>query len=438
MASAQVRAFALLGDSNIQRHINKTSVRAHPDLKKAQVLPCGHLDIFAETLGKIKPDVNVSILSCLTNFITSADGPSTVSHRIDPILKTIHSILVEFCSAHPDRLCLLSPPMYRTSPLWYREGLPEVLNLFSQTFASDRPPNLHILSSFPTPEYESDGVHLTAYSGLEFILHLFDSSHELFTMLESSVDELVVRSCESTRVLEDRMMVLEQDHRRLNRVVEHKTAIDAELSDFHANERFEDSFVIFGLAPIPSNLSGKDWQTQALKDVQAILLILLKREFPIVVVQNATSRAPKAEVKYNVRMVNVADSKLIRTTFGTFFTGSKDGRPDDLKHVNIKIRTTPQTKTRVEILKLLAQKYRDSNPDGRAQVVSHEPRPMIKITPPPNAKDKRIRLMNYVEAVKRLPTNFTTDEITPILRRMDPEWLGQVRVFTLLSSEAWV
>ena len=84
MASAQVRAFALLGDSNIQRHINKTSVRAHPDLKKAQVLPCGHLDIFAETLGKIKPDVTVCILSCLTNFLASADGPSTVSHRINP------------------------------------------------------------------------------------------------------------------------------------------------------------------------------------------------------------------------------------------------------------------------------------------------------------------------------------------------------------------
>ena len=426
MASDQVRAFALLGDSNIQRHINKTSVRAHPDLKTAQILPCGHLDIFAETLGKIKPDVNVCILSCLTNFLASADGPSTVSHRINPILKTIQSVLTEFCSAMPDRLCLLSPPMYRTSPLWYREGLPEVLNLFSQVFAADRPPNLHILPSFPTPDYESDGVHLTAYSGLEFILHLFDSSHDLFAMLESSVDELVVRSCENTRVLEDRMMVLEQDHRRLNRVVEHKTAIDAELADVLANERLEDSFVIYGLAPISSDLSGKAWQEQALKDVNAVILLLLQRELRIIVVQNATSRAPNAEVKYNVKMANVADSKLIRTTFGSFFLGSKDGRPDALKHINIKNRVTPQTRTRIEILKLLAERYRTSNPSGRAYVVSHETRPLIKITPPPNSKDKRIRTFTYVEAVKYLPCNFTADEITPILRRMDPDWLGQV------------
>ena len=51
------------------------------------------------------------------------------------------------------------------------------------------------------------------------------------------------------------MMVLEQDHRRLNGVVEGKTAADAELDDFHANERFLDSFVIHGLAPISSRIN---------------------------------------------------------------------------------------------------------------------------------------------------------------------------------------
>lgn len=35
---------------------------------------------------------------------------------------------------------------------------------------------LHLLPSFPTPEFDQDGVHLTVYSGLEFMIHLFDSS----------------------------------------------------------------------------------------------------------------------------------------------------------------------------------------------------------------------------------------------------------------------
>ena len=113
---AQVRAFALLGDSNINRHINKTSVRAHPSLKTAQVLPCGHLGIFTGTLEKVKPDIDVCIISCLTNFLAQAEGPPEVSHRVDPVLQQIRATLNEFCEAFPSRLFILSPPMYRTSP----------------------------------------------------------------------------------------------------------------------------------------------------------------------------------------------------------------------------------------------------------------------------------------------------------------------------------
>ena len=64
-------------------------------------------------------------------------------------------------------------------------------------------------------------------------------------------------------MLEDRVMVLEQDHRRLNRVVEKMSATKAELADFRTNERYEDSFIISGLKAIPSELIGKAWQDQA-------------------------------------------------------------------------------------------------------------------------------------------------------------------------------
>ena len=117
--------------------------------------------------------------------------------------------------------------MYQSSPVWYREGLPEILTLFSQNFYQDRPANLHLLSSFPTPEYGKDGVHLTPYAGLEFLLHLIDGAQELLDGLEASPDVVVAKASEGARVLEDRMMALEQDHRRLNNVVESKTAADA-------------------------------------------------------------------------------------------------------------------------------------------------------------------------------------------------------------------
>ena len=123
----------------------------------------------------------------------------------------LRSALDAACSAHPDRAYLVSPPMYRSSPVWYREGLPEVLTLFSQVMSGEKPKNLHLLQSFATPEFESDGVHLTAYSGLEFILHLFDSASDLLDGLALPLPDLALKGGETSRVLEDRMMAIEQD-----------------------------------------------------------------------------------------------------------------------------------------------------------------------------------------------------------------------------------
>ena len=117
---------------------------------------------------------------------------------------------------------------------------------------------------------------------------------------------------------------------------------------------------------------------------------------------------------------------MIRKKFGSFFLGGKDGRPEALKPFNIKNRVTAETRTRIDVLKLLAQRYRAANPEGRAQVITFDPRPLIKITPPSSASDRRIKTFTYVEAIQKLPCNFSTAETTPILRRINPELVGQV------------
>ena len=272
----------------------------------------------------------------------------------------------------------------------------------------DRPPNLFLLPSYAMPEYESDGVHLTPFSGLEFVLHLFDASEALLDGLAASAPEVASKTSESTRVLEDRMMALEQDHRRLNRAFDSRLALDSELADFHANERTEDCFEISGLPRIPDEVVGKPWQEQALRDVKAVLSLLMPGvEMPIIFVQNATTRQKNAEVTYCVKMANLSDSSAIRRKFGSFYLGRQDKRPDGLRHINLNNRVTADTKIRVSILKLLAQRYRASNPGGQAQVIRHDSRPRIKITPPSSASDRRIRTYNYVEAVRTLPTNWT-------------------------------
>jgi hypothetical protein len=234
-------------------------------------------------------------------------------------------------------------------------------------------------------------------------------------------------------------MVLEQDHRRLNRVVESKTAADAELFDFRENERLEDSFVISGLRALPSTLTGKDWQTQAVADVQSVVRKLIGKEVDIIVVQNVTSRKPDSEVTYNVKLTSVEASRLVRRTFGSYFPGGKDTRPTHLKEISIKNRVTPETKIRVSILKLMAKRYRDSNPGSRVQVIGYDPRPLIKITPPSSASDRRVKIFNYVEACRQLPTNFAQTDLDPIIRRINPRLRGSIKsTFIVISDDQFM
>ena len=437
---SQSRVFTLLGDSAIQRHVNKNSCRANPSLKTAQMLSCGGFAIFEATLAKVRSESTACIVSCVTNFLadSESDGTSTLSLRVDPVFQALRSILVESCSANPSRSYLISPPLYRTRPTWYREGLPEIMTLFSQAFSQERPPNLFLLPSFATPEFEADGINLNAYSGLEYILHLFDSASECLDRVDLPLPERAVIGNESTRVLEDRMMAIEQDHRRLSRAVESKNAIDAEMADFHLNERNEDFFVIEGLERIPDEFVGKEWQKRAVADVKAALKALMGREISVVFVKNSTGRHKDAIVSYNVQMATVQESRVIRRKYGSFFFNLTDERPDEIKHFAIKNLLTPETKIRISILKLLAKRYRDSNPGAKVKVIGHQPRPLIKITPPPSADDRRVKTFNYIEAVTNLKCSFSEADVEPIVRRINPKLHGQIRsLFIVLSDDSF-
>ena len=420
--------FSLIGDSNVRRNINKNSCRGSPFLKACQVIFCGNLENFVPSLGQVRAESSICLISCLTNFIASAEGSGSVAPRVDPVLQEVRDALLAACASKPTIRFMISPPMYRSSPLWYRDGLPEILTHFSQIMNSEKPANMLLLSSFPTPDFIDDGIHLTPYSGLEFVLNLFDGAQDLLEKLSSGTEGIASSNSESTRVLEDRLVALEQDHRRLNRVVDDKIAIDAEMSDFIKNERFEDSLIVEGTERIPDEIVGKAWQDLAVSHVLEVLKILMGRDMKVVFVQNATSRAADAVTAYSVKMLSVAESKAVRTKFGTYFLGNVDKRPEALKPYSIKNRVTAETKIRISLLKLLAKRYRDSNPGSKVQVIGYDPRPLIKITPAPSASDRRVKSYHYVEAVRTLPATLSPADVAPIIRRINPKLKGQIRL----------
>ena len=429
--------FSLLGDSNVKRHMNPTNCRDRPLMSGCQVLPCGKISLLSESLKAVRPESNVVLIACLTNFLTSSDpAGSVIAHRIEPVLRAALAALTEFAQLHPDLYLVVSPPMYRRSPIWYRDCMPEVMTKFSDVFKI-RAPNMLLSASFATPDLEGDGVHLTAYSGLEYVLHLFDSAVLVISSLALTIEEVSASTTESTRLLEDRMVALEQDHRRLNSSVESKSAEDAELFDYQLNTRYEDCFTISGLTRHPSGLSPKEWQTKVKGEVQGVLTVLMGREYPIVVVLNSTSKRKDAPATYHVQLEKLEHSKAIRDKFGSFFVGGGgDKRPDALKRISIQNRVTPATSTRITILKTLGTRYMDSNPGSSFKVIGYESRPTLKIFPASDTSDRRVQTYNFIEAIKSLPTNFTKEECANIVNRVSPKLHGKLRqLFSVISDD---
>ena len=427
--------FTIIGDSNVKRHMNPMSCRDRPLMSSAQVLQCGRLEVLAEAIKQINAEATICIFSCVTNFLTSVDGASNVSLRVEPIFLDFLAKIESLRTTRPDLKCLICPPMYRESPIWYRDNLSQIMMKFSEVFSRSQS-GILLMPSFARPDLESDGVHLTAYSGLEFALYLFDSARVTIETAESTVEEKSSKSTESNRLLEDRVMALEQDHRRLNKFVEWKTAVDSELADFHENLRNERWFVIAGLARLDSKMDKKDWQVKAKSDVNGILSILMGHEYPIVVVQNITSPAKDSICRYQVLMTTLSDSKEIRDKFGVFFTGGKgDQHPDSLKHVSIQNRLTPGTQLRLALLKLQAKRYLASNPGGQAYVIGYDARPLIKIVPPEDATDRRIKTFSYIDAIQNLPVNFSSAELRPILEKVNGKLKGTLKQFFVVVSD---
>ena len=429
------RCFSLIGDSNIRRHMNPTNCRDRPLMSGCQVIPCTKMSTLSESLKSIRAETTVCVLSCITNFLTSSTETGVVSHRIVPILQDVLEAVNAASLASPGRSFLISPPMYRKTPLWYRDCMPEIMTKFSEVMAGRRD-GVHLMASFSSPDYDDDGVHLTPYSGLEFVLHLFDEATSVLDGIGSSISETTSKTSEVSRVLQDRVMALEQDHRRLNMAFECKSAEDAELFEFHENVRMEDWFVIAGLAKLPSGLSPKEWQVQVTKDVQGVLSILLQKELPISYIQNNTGRHKDAKAKYFVQMRSQVDSKLIRDTFGSFFIGGEH-RPAALKHISIRNRVTPGTLVRVAILRVYGERYLTSNPGAKVQVTGYEPRPLLKLTPPKSdTSDSRVQTYNFLQAVKALPSNFTESELEKILREVSPRLHGKLRsLFVVINDD---
>ena len=427
--------FTIIGDSNVRRNMTSSVTSDRPVMANAQIVPSGRLSSFAASLDSTRLESNACVVSCISNFLsTSAPGPS--AGRIERVITDFFTKIRSFCASRPEVSVCVCPPMYRTSPLWYRDCLPNILCKFSEIGTMNpKPANLHLLPSFTRSVLEPDGVHLTAFSGMEFVLHLFKSSESLLQGLNKSSEDKISAVGEDTRLLRDRVHFLELDHKRLSDKVEYREAVDAKLRDYEENLRNEPFFMIRGLARLPK-LDPKEWQVRAVADVSTVLS-LMNLDTPIKYIQNATGRGKNSVVHYRVRVGSAAESKLIRDKFSAFFHDGRDSRPASLSNISIRNCVTTATLGRIAILQLLGKRYTKANPGSRSTVVGYEPRPLLKLFPAPTATDKRVMTFNFIEAISKLPTCFSAEETAELLKRISPclhSSLGEL--FVVVSQDS--
>ena len=433
------RIFSIVGDSNVRRHMNPTNCRDRAPMTNAQVLPCTKIKVFRQSLNSVRRESNVCLVACLSNFLAdSTDVSSSVSQRVSQPLNEFFRLLLEACHAMPDRCFLVCPPMYRRTPLWYRDGMPEILNCFSAAYAKNAVlvANLSAMPSFPTPAFETDGVHLNPYSGLEYVLHLFDRADTILSCVDASVSEVQTTVTEDSRRLADQVVALQQDHRRLCSAFEIKTAVDAELACFRANERNEDSILISGIARLQTGLSTKEWQDRARQSVEAVLQVVAGAPVRVVVVHNATGRGQNAITSYTCQLESVEKSREVRRLFGRYFSGGRDSRPTEISNISISNVVTRETRVRIAIMKLLGKRYSDANPGSRVQIIGYQPRPMLRILPPSDASDKRAKNFNFIEAVQKLSATLIDSELAEVATRASNQFPGKLReLFVLVSDD---
>ena len=436
MAQLQLQCYSLVGDSNVRRHLQADlASQGRPLVSNAQYIPSGgRLSVLSSALSSVRQESDACVVASITNVLTTSVEASSLSLRVDPLLKSFLSKVVDFAVLRPNLQVFVCPPMFRLTPIWYREGLSEIMIKFSSLVrALNKPANLWFMPSFAKPVLEADGVHLTPLSGLEYILFLFATSQDLVNSSALDTSSRMDGFSEVTRALEDRVLVIEQDHANLRQNFELQTAISSELFDYEANIRNETFFMIQGL-PHLGKVDQKEWQLQALNAVNKVL-VEMGFDFTAKYVQNLTGRGKDTRTLYKVRVESAELSKKVRDKFSSFFSGGQDSRPASLSGLSVRNCVTPGTLARIAILQLYAKRYRESNRGSRAHVIAYEARPLLRITPAPEAKDRRVLTFNFIDAVKKLPSNFTQEEIDNLLSRISPSLHGSLRSILVVVSD---
>ena len=335
----------------------------------------------------------------------------------------------------------MSPPLYRNHPIWYQQGLAQVASRFSSIMTTAQPANLYLLPSFISQDLSPDGIHLTAVSGLHYVLHLFDQSEAVLALDPREPELKLVKVQEAVRHHDDRLSYLEGRHGHLQVNLGIKTAVDHEFKDWMTNRSEEDWLTILGL-PRLGQMTTREWQVAARKQVSALIKEVLnahrvRLEYSILHVVNPVKGRTAGKSVLNVRISSIYASQRIREVYSGFFRGSNPAPlPNHFRGISVRNTVTLATRIRIRILQQFANNYLASNPGGSAKVQGYDPRPLLVTVPPRGSTTIRARTYNFIQACTTLPALFSDDSLASIFQVVGTHFLNELRsVFIVLNDD---
>ena len=128
---------------------------------------------------------------------------------------------------------------------------------------------------------------------------------------------------EAVRQHDDRLAYLENRHAQLQRRGDIKIATDAEYNDWSINRSEEDWITILGLKKIVGELSKRDWQVAAKRQVTEFMSAVLKAQrvdmhFSVLYVANANRFGTGLPI-LNIQLNSIDISCRFRELYSCFF-----------------------------------------------------------------------------------------------------------------------
>jgi hypothetical protein len=212
-----------------------------------------------------RPGLSLLVTSVLSNFLCDAGHSADASTRLDVLNQVVVShvqALSAYAQSNLTTRIVIVPPLPRSVPDWFSAYLPGLTSLLVGEVLGLSSPQVTCLAPFIAPGsyFDSDGIHLNAAAGVEFIKYIISGVDQSFPVVDciqlpsSSPDDFTTSSSSEFRSLANAVReltnVTQKFHADALTRREQDNLVFARLKedrDYELNKSRENRFTVSGL-----------------------------------------------------------------------------------------------------------------------------------------------------------------------------------------------